>query len=200
MNQQRAIDWNQVRSTLQAQVANWDRRERSSAEDVQAIHSRRAAALRKRTAGPTFSQAWPALVFEIGRENYGLPLASLAEVIPQASVTAVPGGPPELCGLASIRGDICSVVDLPLLLGIAKQQESSPAYLVVLRHPTVLAGLWVDALIGVEFIQPESLEKIEGHATGNLNTLSRTAKHTLVLESETLFSRLLVEHACSTTP
>lgn len=49
---------------------------------------------------------------EVGREMYGLPVDYLREIVPATPIAPLPGLPAYLLGLASIRGEILSVVDL----------------------------------------------------------------------------------------
>jgi hypothetical protein len=50
--------------------------------------------------------------FRVGRETYGVPIASLREIVRVPEITAVPDAPDYLEGIINLRGRIISVVDL----------------------------------------------------------------------------------------
>ena len=50
--------------------------------------------------------------FQVGRETYGVPIASLHEIVRVPEITAVPDAPDYLEGVINLRGKIVSVMDL----------------------------------------------------------------------------------------
>jgi chemotaxis-related protein WspB len=61
------------------------------------------------------------MVFHIGRERYGLPLASVSRVVPVAQLTALPHAPNYIPGLLDLHGEPVPVVDLSRLAGITPE-------------------------------------------------------------------------------
>jgi len=57
------------------------------------------------------------LGISVGDANYALRLCEIALLAPHKVVTPVPGGPPWLLGIASLRGALIPVYDLSGLLG-----------------------------------------------------------------------------------
>ncbi len=58
------------------------------------------------------------MVFHIGRERYGLPLAAVSRVVPVAQLTQIPHAPHYIPGLLDLHGRPVPVVDLSRLAGM----------------------------------------------------------------------------------
>src|ERR1035438_7032251 len=61
---------------------------------------------------PFMSRETHIVGFQVGRETYGVPIASLHEIVRVPEITAVPDAPDNLEGVINLRGKIVSVVDL----------------------------------------------------------------------------------------
>jgi chemotaxis-related protein WspB len=61
------------------------------------------------------------MVFHIGRECYGLPLAAVSRVVPVAQLTQLPHAPHYIPGLLDLHGQPVPVVDLSRLAGITPE-------------------------------------------------------------------------------
>src|SRR5260370_24892554 len=62
---------------------------------------------------PTMSRETHGVGFRVGRETYGLPIASLHEIVRVPEITAVPDPPDYLEGVINLPGRIVSVLYLP---------------------------------------------------------------------------------------
>ena len=72
------------------------------------------------------------LEVEVGGDAYALPLAELSGVHLQPRVTALPGAPARVLGLAAVRGEVVPVLDLGALLGYGRG-AAQPAALAICR-------------------------------------------------------------------
>ena len=141
----RRIDWDKLRARL-SETAD------ESVEDatrLETVYRQRAADLAARREEATErADTIAVLAFQLGGERYGLPLTDLAGVLPLEHLTPVPGSPAELLGVINHRGNICSVLDLARLLGLAAHEGAS-AYVLLLRRPGREVGLAVGPVEGV---------------------------------------------------
>jgi len=87
------------------------------------------------------------LVVRAADELYGLPGASVREVMRWRAPTPVPGAPPVLPGIISQRGVVLPVVDLRLALGLPGAPPERSARLVIIQHEAGDLALFVDAVI-----------------------------------------------------
>lgn len=64
------------------------------------------------------------VVFRIGSERYGLPLAAVREVVNPAPMSVVPRAPRSVRGIMNLRGRVITIVDLETLLALAPGRPS----------------------------------------------------------------------------
>ncbi|HYX40037.1 MAG TPA: chemotaxis protein CheW [Oligoflexus sp.] len=120
---------------------------------------RMAARVRKSTHVDTIS----VMTFQLGKERYCLPIADLAEIIPYADCTPIPGCPPELKGAVSIRGEIRCVIDLSAILDLpVLADDESRGYILLLRGGEFEVGLKVTNVHQVETIAKASIDCQDG--------------------------------------
>jgi purine-binding chemotaxis protein CheW len=113
------------------------------------VYRARARQLAARSAVSP-APSWPALVFAVGSERICLPVAELAEVLPCARCSPLPGSPAELLGVINVRGHICSVIDLARILGVTAAGDRSSGLIVLVRHAGTEVGLRVDHVDRIE--------------------------------------------------
>ena len=63
--------------------------------------------------------------FELAGQLYGVPILAVQEVLATAEIEPVPGTPPEVLGVINLRGQIVTVVDLRLRLGLLASETAS---------------------------------------------------------------------------
>ena len=80
-------------------------------------------------------------------ETYAIPVEYVLEVADLGQVRAVPSARPEVLGVWNMRGQILPVVDLALLLGIAR--TAPPSRLLVAEAKGCQAGFAIDEVSGV---------------------------------------------------
>src|SRR6202035_1058721 len=78
----------------------------------------------------------------VASEAYAMPVGNVLEVADLGRVRGVPGAPPEVLGVRNRRGQILPVVDLALLLGIAR--TGPPGRLLVAETKECQAGFAID--------------------------------------------------------
>ncbi|WP_426959312.1 chemotaxis protein CheW [Muricoccus radiodurans] len=93
----------------------------------------RARALAARTPPQHGAEGEPVLLLMLGAETYGLPLAAVAEVLPAAPPSPIPGAPAAVLGLRARAGRLYSVLDLGLLLGGGAGEAGAIRHDVLLR-------------------------------------------------------------------
>lgn len=96
--------------------------------------------------------------FQVGRETYGVPIASLHEIVRVTEITAVPDSPDYIEGVINLRGKIVSVVDLRKRFGVKQVNNSKKNRILVIEFNGRLTGLIVDAASDVLKIPAEDVE------------------------------------------
>jgi purine-binding chemotaxis protein CheW len=100
--------------------------------------------------------------FQVGRETYGIPIASLHEIVRVPEITAVPDAPAYMEGVINLRGKIVSVLDLRKRFGKSAGPLQRGSRILVVEHKNRLAGMIVDAASEVLKIPESDIEPAPG--------------------------------------
>jgi purine-binding chemotaxis protein CheW len=102
------------------------------------------------------------LTFALGKEEYGLEILKVREIIGYMDITAVPKTPPYVQGVINLRGQVIAVIDLRAKFGMdtAEKTEETCIIVVEIRHGArkVSTGIIVDRVKEVQNIPGESIE------------------------------------------
>jgi purine-binding chemotaxis protein CheW len=71
--------------------------------------------------------------FFVGNRRFGLPILSVREIIRSCETTPVPLAPRHVRGLINLRGQIVTILDLAVRLGIPDREAAPEANVVVLE-------------------------------------------------------------------
>lgn len=106
------------------------------------------------------------LVFSLGREEYGLDINHIREIIKPREITDIPRVPDFILGIISLRGVVVPIYDLKKRLGLGFSGISTTTRIVVCEHEGLLAGLQVDCISRVVRLADERIESTPGMLTG----------------------------------
>ena len=114
---------------------------------------RRAPPPRRRPPGPELHL----VTFALDREEFGIPVTQVREVIRVSDITRVPQAPPHVRGVANLRGRILAVVELRSWLGLPPAELTSRSRVVVVEVRERVLGLLVDAVSQVTKVPEASV-------------------------------------------
>lgn len=95
--------------------------------------------------------------FRVGKENFGVPISIVHEIVRMMEITVVPDAPTYIEGVINLRGKIIPVVDLRKRFGEAIQ-PSRRNRIMVAELDGRQVGLVVDAANEVMKVSPEAIE------------------------------------------
>jgi purine-binding chemotaxis protein CheW len=99
------------------------------------------------------------VLLSVASAHYAVPEAFVTELERVPRVTTVPRVPAWLCGVANLRGDIVSVIDLRAYLGLAPFAPATARMLVVrLLDEPFATGLIVDAVDRIVSLHAEDIK------------------------------------------
>jgi purine-binding chemotaxis protein CheW len=106
------------------------------------------------------------VTFFLAREEYGIDVRLVQEIIRVAEITPVPRAPAAIKGVINLRGRIIPVIDLKRRLGLGEVETSRVARVVVVRLKDRLVGLLVDGAsqvlkVPLSIIEPAPEEVVE---------------------------------------
>ncbi len=143
------------------------------------------------------------LVFDVAGEEYALKLTETREIIRTPEVTSVPNTPDYVTGVANLRGQVLTIIDLKTMFhlegsekegsealkGSTSQASLSKLHTIVVEHEGELYGLQVDLAKEVLRIEEGNLKQtpdvLESHAQ------SHYLKGVIVIEGEKV-SRIIL--------
>jgi purine-binding chemotaxis protein CheW len=111
------------------------------------------------------------LTFQVGDENYGIPVLRTREIIRLPKITPVPQMPAHVRGIINLRGRIIPVVDLRTRFGLPAATDHARTCIVVVHlrlaeRGEVAMGLVVDAVEEVANLTAADIEPTPEFATG----------------------------------
>ncbi len=102
------------------------------------------------------------LTFTVGREEYGIPLRRVKEIIGMMEITNVPRMPSHVKGVINLRGKIIPVIDLRLKFGMEEKAYTARTCIIVLELSSEegirLMGVAVDSVSEVVNIASGDIE------------------------------------------
>ncbi len=102
------------------------------------------------------------LTFVLAREEYGIPILKVREIIKLLEITSIPKTPGYIKGVINLRGKIISIMDLRLKFGLEEKEYNERTCIVVveisLNDTRKLMGLIVDAVSEVVNLTTDQIE------------------------------------------
>jgi purine-binding chemotaxis protein CheW len=103
--------------------------------------------------------------FFLGREEYGVDVRLVQEIIRVSEITQVPRAPDFIKGVINLRGRIIPVVDLKRKLGLGEVEVARPSRIVVVKIKERLIGLLVDGASQVLKVPVSTIEAAPDEVT-----------------------------------
>lgn len=119
------------------------------------------------------------VIFRLGEDYYAFFGSDIKEILPYESVTFVPGCPEYIIGIINVRGDIESVIDIHLLMGLSATGVTKKSRIVIGSSGGVRSGILVDSVEDVISVPLSSLKR-------PISTLDRAVKD-FSLGGETIY-------------
>ena len=122
-----------------------------------AVQQQRTAALLRQAGAVISAKPLAFAVVTIEHAYYGLDLDLVHELCEPANIAPVPCCPPYIVGNINLRGEILTVLDIrsALRLPAAASDGAPSGSVVVAKLPELTAGLLVDAVIAVLYVDPQ---------------------------------------------
>jgi twitching motility protein PilI len=113
------------------------------------LENRARAAIAARSGTDTASEEWVGIGFRLGTEHFVSDRTDIREILPvPTQLTRVPNAKPWLRGVANVRGQLLTVVDLKTFLGAGSAASDRHARMLVVASREVPTGLIVDEVAG----------------------------------------------------
>ena len=101
------------------------------------------------------------LNFLLDKEEFGLRVDKIKEIIQMVDITAIPDSLDYVKGVINLRGKVIPVVDLGLKLGLGNQDGDNNRCIIVTEMPGGngrLAGIIADSVLDISFVQGHEID------------------------------------------
>jgi len=110
------------------------------------------------------------LTFSLGREEYGIGILKVKEIIGMMEITRVPQTPPFVKGVINLRGKVVPVIDLRAKFGLEEGEYTERTCVIVVEVARasghVLIGSVVDSVSEVLSIRESEIEETPDFGVG----------------------------------
>lgn len=186
----KAVDWADIHRRLDRLNEMISGGWRVAPERIDAILTARAQQLAQPFSNEeAVKKALEIVEFSLAREHYGIASEYVREVFPLNDFTPVPCTPGFVLGIASVRGQIISIVDLRKFLGLPSAGITDLNKVIVLEGFGMSFGVVVDFIVEVRQIAEDDLlppTNISGVSGQYL--LGVTAQRMAVIDTKKLLS------------
>lgn len=149
-----AIDWRELHRRADAAGMVLAQGFTASPEARKDILKERARALARVPEQREADQEWIDVVeFGLANETYAIEAAFIKEVCPMRELTPLPGTPPFVSGIITVRGQILSVMDIKKFFDLPEQGLADIHKVIIVRHGGMELGILADEVNGVQPIR-----------------------------------------------
>lgn len=132
-----------------------DARDTDSLARARLASPRRGASLERARLGDGVREF---LVFSLGDQHLGLPLASVQEILKLTPVTEVPRAKHDVLGILSVRGRLTTVLDLRRRLSMPEMRPTRLTRILLVDGGKETLGLRVDQVLHVVRLRDDEIE------------------------------------------
>ena len=106
------------------------------------------------------------IIFKLGREEYGMDILRVQEIKRMMGITRVPSTPQFIRGVINLRGSVLPVIDLRTRLGLAENDLTEAARIIVVLVNDGIVGFIVDEVVEVTTINTQDMESAQTLSSG----------------------------------
>jgi len=99
------------------------------------------------------------VVFKIGKEEFGVPISEVREIVRLIPITPVPRAPDFVEGVVNLRGQILAIIDLAKRLKLTPSPRSDRSRIIVIEFEGNIIGMIVDEVMEVLRLASENIDK-----------------------------------------
>lgn len=162
-----AIDWQEVHLRLESAQIALEGGLSVTSEEKKKILKARAKVLAREPEKEALAQDYLEVVeFILAYETYGIESAYVREIYPLTEITPLPGTPPFLRGMANVRGQILSVIDLKKFFDLPEKGLTDLNKIIIVRDDKMEFGILADAIIDIRQLATGEIEATLPTLTG----------------------------------
>lgn len=98
------------------------------------------------------------VTFRLAEENYGINVMQVQEVLRVSEIAPVPGAPHYVLGIINLRGNVVTVIDTRIRLGLPTTDVTDSTRIVIIESSGHVVGILVDCVAEVVDLQASAVE------------------------------------------
>lgn len=98
------------------------------------------------------------VTFRLAEETYGINVMQVQEVLRVSEIAPVPGAPHYVLGIINLRGNVVTVVDTRIRLGLKTSEVTDSTRIVIIEGSKHVVGILVDCVAEVVDLRASELE------------------------------------------
>ena len=108
------------------------------------------------------------VLFSLGDQMFAAPIANVFELSLPPDVIMVPNTPQWMLGVANMRGEIISIVDLMGFLNMSQENQKKPSRMIIAQtnDRQMMLGLTVDRINGIQYFAADEILPVPQKAPG----------------------------------
>lgn len=104
------------------------------------------------------------IVVKIDREQYGINIKHIQNIVRMQSITRVPKAPYYIKGVINLRGEIIPVMNIRLRFGLPEEEDTIDTRIIIVKLGSSEIGLIVDQVKEVIDIAEENIQTVSREA------------------------------------
>ena len=155
----KSVEWAEVYRRLEnAQEAIARTTAQGGEERKKILRARAEALAREPQSKQGGEESIDVVEFLLAYESYAIESSCVREVYPLKDLTPLPGTPPFVLGVSSVRGQILSVIDLKKFFDLPEKGLTDLNKVIIVRADFMEFGILADAVLGVRSIPLQELQ------------------------------------------
>ncbi len=98
------------------------------------------------------------VTFRLAEEVYGINVMQVQEVLRVSEIAPVPGAPHYVLGIINLRGNVVTVIDTRIRLGLATTEVTDSTRIVIIETARHVVGILVDCVAEVVDVATSEVE------------------------------------------
>lgn len=133
--------------------------------------------------------------FSIFKEEYGVEVLKVREIIRMTAITHMPNTPPYVEGVINLRGKVIPIMSMRKRFGLAETENDSNTRIIVIDVGGDLTGFIVDSVAEVIRISGSEIQPPPGMASGGIEqefivgVINRADRLLILLDPDKMFSQ-----------
>lgn len=98
------------------------------------------------------------VTFRLADESYGINVMQVQEVLRVSEIAPVPGAPHYVLGIINLRGNVVTVIDTRIRLGLSATEVTDSTRIVIIEGSKHVVGILVDCVAEVVDLRASDVE------------------------------------------